>query len=64
LFFAVSADQTTLARPPIIEYRYVDGPLGLDPSWAIPVVAGLGLLVVGAFVGIVLYRVASRKQPG
>jgi hypothetical protein len=62
LFFSVSADQSTLARPPIIEYRYVDGPLGLGVSWEMVAIAGLGMLTLGAFAGLLVYRGLTSRS--
>jgi hypothetical protein len=53
LFFSVSADQSTLARPPIINYVYVDGPLVW--SWQMVAVAGLSVVLVAVF-GVLMWK--------
>lgn len=65
LFFSVSSDQSSLARPPIIETRYVDvdAPLGLGDGWLVVVVAGLGVPLTGA-LGVLVWGLVTRWRTG
>jgi hypothetical protein len=63
LFFSVSSDQSTLARPPIIQTNYIDVDPPLGDGWLIVVVAGLGVLLTGA-LGVLVWGLVSRWRTG
>jgi hypothetical protein len=62
LFFSPAADQSKLARPPVIEYYYVEdevGAVGTNPARLI-VVGLLGVIVLGS-LAFLLWRSLVRK---
>jgi hypothetical protein len=63
LYFSVSADQATLARPPIIQYRYVDAPVALGRTGQLIAVGGVGAAMIAVMGVLVWLGLKGRSQP-
>jgi hypothetical protein len=60
VFFSTASDQTTLARPPIIHYRYVDAPVYWN--WQVWALSGLSVLLLGVF-GLLVWKGRTAPKP-